>query len=279
MATSVVTIVVHLDEGASTVRDRFLSRGSDNKAQAIEGARNLLAAVESGAVPGYLGVRLASADGAQAIAKIACTRANAATDTVTIEGVVLTEAGSGEGGFLRGADDTATGANLAACINAHSLLKRIVTASADTGTVTLTWKVPGPSGSNAQISTSDATAFAISLPSTRANIACTQANAATDTVTIQGVTLTEGTDFNASTDDATTATNLAAAINANSTLAAICAAAASAGTVRIFFGTTEAVTITTSDATAFAITRPQAHGTRGTTSRGWRGHRFGKGTA
>lgn len=274
MARSLVTVVLDIAEGVTTVAPHFPTTANDPHGN-IRAVAELLRAIEAGTLSGNVTTSIENAGGDVAIAKIACTRANASGDTVTLEGIVLTEAVD----FLRGASDTTCGDNLAAAINAHAVLKNLVVATAATGTITLTMRIPGSTGSNLALTTSDATAFAITLPTTRVNIACTQANAAGNTVTIQGTVLTEGVDFAAAVDDTTTATNLAAAINANATLAALCAAASTAGQVRIYFGQTAAVTVTTDDATAFAITRPAAHGTRSTVTRGRRVHVRGKGLA
>lgn len=90
-----------------------------------------------------------------------------------------------------------------------------------------------------------------------ATITCTQANAETDTVTIGGVDLVEGTDFEDGADDGECATNLAAAINADASLAGLVSATVASNVV-----TVEAtvpgrignlITLSTDDATAFSL--------------------------
>jgi hypothetical protein len=94
---------------------------------------------------------------------IACTRANAATDTITFtygaKTVVLTEGATGENGFARGASDTTCAANLAACINTHSVLGPLITALGSSGNCGLTAKVPTALLQDIAMTTNDATAF------------------------------------------------------------------------------------------------------------------------
>jgi hypothetical protein len=105
-------------------------------------------------------------DGTAAAQTIACTRANAAGDTVTIGTVVFTEATTPStdpslGQFARGASDTTCGDNLRDAINAHPRLKGHVTAAATTGTITVTEATKGVQGNQLSLATSDATAFAL----------------------------------------------------------------------------------------------------------------------
>lgn len=95
---------------------------------------------------------------------IACTQANASGDTITFtygaKTVVLTEGASGENGFARGASNTTCAANLAACINAHSILGPLITALGSVGNCGLTSKVPTCLLQDIAMTTSDGTAFA-----------------------------------------------------------------------------------------------------------------------
>lgn len=95
---------------------------------------------------------------------IACTRANASGDTITFtygaKTVVLTEGATGENGFARGASDTTCAANLATCINAHSILGPLITALGSVGNCGLTAKVPTCLLQDIAMTTNDGTAFA-----------------------------------------------------------------------------------------------------------------------
>jgi hypothetical protein len=94
---------------------------------------------------------------------IACVQANASGDTITFtygaKTVVLTEGASGENGFARGASNTTCATNLAACINAHSILGPLITALGSVGNCGLTAKVPTCLLQDIAMTTSDGTAF------------------------------------------------------------------------------------------------------------------------
>ena len=107
---------------------------------------------------------------------IAITHANVSdADTVTIGGVVITAKTSASDDTVEwtiGANATADGAALAATINKNLTLSRIMTASAASGTVTLTMKVKGMIGNCIVMSTSDATAFTLTAFASGAGGAC-----------------------------------------------------------------------------------------------------------
>lgn len=94
---------------------------------------------------------------------IACVQANAAGDTITFtygaKTVVLTEGATGENGFARGATNTTCAANLAACINAHSILGPLITALGSVGNCGLTANLPTCLLQDIAMTTSDGTAF------------------------------------------------------------------------------------------------------------------------
>lgn len=111
------------------------------------------------------------ADGADAstrvTATITCVAANTdADDTIQIGKTVLTaKAGdaSGESQFNIGASNAAMGDNLTACINAHSELAGIVTATDnDGGVVTLTYQCDPRAAVHMVLQSSDADGLAIS---------------------------------------------------------------------------------------------------------------------
>ena len=107
---------------------------------------------------------------------IAITHANLTdADTVTIGGVVITAktaASDDTVEFTIGANATADAVALAATINKNLTLSRIMTASAASGTVTLTMKVKGMIGNCIVMSTSDATAFTLTAFASGAGGAC-----------------------------------------------------------------------------------------------------------
>lgn len=82
----------------------------------------------------------------------AATTATCATvvadNTLTIAGVTLTAKASpsSQSEFLRSANNTTQAAAIAACINAHTSLLGIVTATSSGAVVTITAALPGPLG-------------------------------------------------------------------------------------------------------------------------------------
>lgn len=128
-------------------------------------ASKLLKSIFSGVRTGNVFATILDTSAAFSTGNIACTRANAAGDTVTFtygaKTVVLTEATSpsGESQYARGASDTTCAANLAACINAHSILGPLYTALGATGNCGLTSNIPTALLQDIAMTTSDATAF------------------------------------------------------------------------------------------------------------------------
>ena len=98
---------------------------------------------------------------------IACVQANAlAGDRVTVQNThfyVATTPSTNPalGEFARGANNTECGANLAAAINAHPALKGAWTATAATGTVTLTAVAKGLHANLMKIETTKPTGFTL----------------------------------------------------------------------------------------------------------------------
>lgn len=192
---------------------------------------------------------------------IACTQADAgAGDDVQVKGlasaagqkaqlsVVASGADSASGTFLAGADDTATGANLAAVINNYPPTARELTATAASGTVTITANESG--NTPISLATTDASAFAITQTVTGADVlqeqeavtaTITDASIvnSTDALTIGNVTLTYVA--SASSEDEITngasntasAANMATAINAHSKLKGLVTANAAAAVCTI----------------------------------------------
>jgi len=99
-------------------------------------------------------------------------------------------------------------------------------------------------------------------------IACTRANAADNYVVVAGITFTEGVEFVRGATDTTCGANLAAAINASTSLTGLFASvAAVTGTITLTMSivgiAAQQVAITTDDVVAFAIVNTGV-GTRGT---------------
>ncbi len=106
--------------------------------------------------------------GAYPAGNIAVTQANAAGDTVTFtwktRTVVLTEGATGVNGFSRGASNAELATNLAATIRKHPILGGLFTPTAGAANVALAAKVAGTPLTKVTMTTSDATAFALTNP-------------------------------------------------------------------------------------------------------------------
>lgn len=130
----------------------------------INRIQTLLKGIESGAMQGSIDIHASSTDPVAATSTITITHANVANaDTTTILGQVITAATSGNGttSWTIGADATADGVAMAACINANTTLSKYVTATAAAGVVTLTAVQKGSIGNVfATSTTSKGTAFA-----------------------------------------------------------------------------------------------------------------------
>ena len=127
-------------------------------------AENIFKGLKSGSLIGSVDIYKSSTDPVAATATITITHANVTNgDTTTIGNTVITAATSGNGttSWTIGADATADAVALAACINANTTLNKYLVASAASGVVTLTCVLKGVIGNAIQLSTSDATAFAL----------------------------------------------------------------------------------------------------------------------
>lgn len=142
-----------LAEGKATIR--VLSKLS-----------KILSGGASGVYPINVMISVTDGTGVGPTRSIACTQANAAGDTLTLTygtlTSVLTEGAAGPNGFDRGASNAETAINLAARINTHPIWGSAFVATIGVaGTVTITGKVPGTAVQTLNITTNDATAFAI----------------------------------------------------------------------------------------------------------------------
>lgn len=128
------------------------------------GIELLLGGVLSGVTRGNIWVWVTDDAGALPAGNIACTQANAATDTITFTfgtlTIVLTEGATTAEGFARGASNTSCALALATTINAHPVLGGILTAVPSVGNCAITSKIPGLAMQSLALTTSDGTAFA-----------------------------------------------------------------------------------------------------------------------
>jgi hypothetical protein len=166
MADSWVIVALKVGRAAENTAGKLLSgavgsQGKDLGRQACNTISKLLDGAAGGAFPANLYAAVINDGGTKASGTIACTQANAANDTVTFtfgaKTVVLTEGVD----FLRGGTNTNTAANLAAAINAHSVLKRLMSAAGSTGNCVITAKLPTQLAYSIVLTTNDATAFGL----------------------------------------------------------------------------------------------------------------------
>ena len=132
---------------------------------------------------------------------------------VTVNGTAFKEGRD----FFRGSSSTATMKSLQLAIDAHETY----TATVSSNVVTVEAPVSALTGSNSWTITSSVNTKLV--PTGFGN------GQRAGYISLNGITFTESVDFDAETSSETTATNLAAAINANATLAALLTAAAGTG--------------------------------------------------
>lgn len=129
----------------------------------INFAEDLLNGLLGGTKRGNIVATILDTSATFSTGNIACVQANAAGDTITWtyggKTVVLTEGATGESGFARGASNTTCATNLAACINAHSVLGPLFTALGSVGNCGLTANIPTALLQDFALTTSDGTAF------------------------------------------------------------------------------------------------------------------------
>lgn len=160
--SATLTYVISLDKDQET--SELQPSGNRMRNKALNNAENIIRGIKSGSLQGSVDVHYVAASPVAASASVAITHANVTNgDTVTIGNVVITAATSGNGttSWTIGANATADGVAMAACINANTTLNKIVSASAASGTVTITSLVKGVIGNALALTTSDATAFGL----------------------------------------------------------------------------------------------------------------------
>lgn len=158
---------LNINLALNTNESNFATSLSSSTRDPSKIAQNLVHIIE-GAVGGSYNysMDIQSSTSAKAVASgtIVITHANVAnTKTTTIGGVVITAATSGNGttSWTIGASATADGIAMAACINANTTLSPHLIATQSSGTVTLTSRLGGSITNLIVMSTSDATAFAL----------------------------------------------------------------------------------------------------------------------
>jgi phage tail sheath gpL-like len=120
---------------------------SGAKQRSLRGFVNFCVALMSGSYRQTVTMTVRNAAVA-ATGNVTFTGLPVADETVTVAGTVFTAKASASTNvqFTIGASATATGANLATVLNAHPTVSQYLTASADSGVVTITAKQPGVAG-------------------------------------------------------------------------------------------------------------------------------------
>ena len=145
-----------------TSKDTSLFAKADQDNQNVTRIINLLSGLNVGALQAVLDVQYSSDDPVAASGTFTLTSA-VATDAITIGTVTLTASSTpaNENQWeIDGADDAADATALAAAINAHSTLSKVVSASASSSVVTVTALQKGVVGNQIPISSADATIVA-----------------------------------------------------------------------------------------------------------------------
>lgn len=145
MTTGKFTLVIDYASDADTDVAARLDRAT--KYEVIRHVQTDLNAIVGGSKRARIFGCVSSVFASQTVACVAAD-AVANTDTLTVAGTALAAKASvaNQSQFLIGATDTAYAANVAACINAHTTLQKIVKATSSAGTLTIQCKVPGPIG-------------------------------------------------------------------------------------------------------------------------------------
>lgn len=138
------------------VRNRLTQNGGSikSKVKVLRGFSADLRAILLGVIRAFVRVQPASAC---ATMKITVDQSQAVdnTDTITIAGTTLSQKASpaNESQYAMGGSTATLIANLVACINAHSVLQKIVRAgAADATHFTITCALPGPLGNLVTVS-------------------------------------------------------------------------------------------------------------------------------
>lgn len=154
MSTLVITL--KSEETAAVLAQKYQLGANLIKEEALALAQ-LFKNLASNNLRGVVDVNYNSSD--PVAASFTATLASCATDSITIAGVTFTGSGSptGDEQFETDGNDAADAAALAAKINAHPTLSKIVSAEANSAVVTVTCKVKGVIGNFIAVSESGST--------------------------------------------------------------------------------------------------------------------------
>lgn len=135
---------------------------SGNAHRCLQNVRNLLHGLISGALLGAVTSSVSASDPVAASGTVTCASV-ADADTVTLGKIVLTAktSPSGSAQWARGVSNTADAAALAACINAHTTLSTLVSATSAAAVVTITANARGSVGNHIGLASSSGTTLAV----------------------------------------------------------------------------------------------------------------------
>jgi hypothetical protein len=156
------SLVITVKAGRSDITNVVDSSSADQ--EGLQKLCNFLEAAKTGCEPCSIDVQTSSVDPVAASGTITCATV-AADATVTIGAVTLTAKASpsGENEFSQAGSDSADATALAAKINAHSVLSKIVSAAAVDAIVTVTCLAKGLVGNQIPLSETGST-ITVSAP-------------------------------------------------------------------------------------------------------------------
>lgn len=259
MADSLINITFALEEPPASVAERVLD--ASNNAHTLDGVRRLVRELGSTAAKDCkILARVDSVTRGASAGTIVCTQASATAGDILhikIPGfnrVDLTAVAgtASDGQYSIDTSDTAMGDSVASAINNHWFLKRHLSASNASGTVTVTALEPGSWGDDIDFAKTVTTGGTLTLtdPSggddildqpTMDVVFGTPDIVADDTISVGAVEFTwkasasSQDEITLSTTETTAATNFGAAINAHTDLTGIVTASVASATVTLTF--------------------------------------------
>ena len=144
MASSVVVTIE--TEKSQSQAGYDLKLGADKDRENVKALENWVRGISGGNHRAKVSIQTGA--NAPVAASATATLASCVSDTITIGGITFTGTGSPttELHFETDGDDTADAAALAAAINAHSTLSKVVSASSAAAVVTISCLIPGVIG-------------------------------------------------------------------------------------------------------------------------------------
>lgn len=164
---STTLVITHGSEETQTIKD-LLKQGSSEDREGLVRLASYFRAVASGNRNASVQIGTGDSAAAAAAGTVACVQASITAGDILYVGRVGFVATNGavtpgDATFDMRTSDTAVGASVAAQVNAHASLTGVLTATAASGTVTITATVPGLTGNNITLAKVDANNAALIL--------------------------------------------------------------------------------------------------------------------